>query len=197
MRTRTMKICVWAAAMAMAAAVASAQSNGGTQPTPPATGSTPAATSGQPGMTLWIAKFECDTKAAQAVAGSQQADFDALQYSNLFSSVALFSSQAAAPAGAWTLTGKELDFAGGSAAERALIGFGSGRAHLVMLYELHDPSGKVVWSKKLKTEPSFWGSTGYAGPAQNQGAAWAKQGQALVNELQKFFNGNSKSGHKS
>lgn len=192
---RTMKMCALAAAMAMAAAIASAQSNGGTQP---ATGTAPAAAaSSQPGMTLWIAKFECDAKAAQAVAGSQQADFDALQYSNLFSSVTQFSGQPAAPGGAWTLTAKELDFAGGSAAERALVGFGSGRAHLVMQYELRDPSGKVVWSKKLKTEPSFWGSTGYVGPAQNQGAAWAKQGQALVNELQKYFNGNSKSGHTS
>lgn len=196
MRTRTMKVCGWAAVLVMAAATAGAQNSGTTQSTA-ANVAAPAAASSQPAMNLWIAKFECEPKAAQAVAGSQQADFAALQYSNLFSVVTLFSTQTTAPAGAWTLTGKELDFAGGSAAERAIVGFGSGRAHLVMLYELHDPSGKVVWSKKLKTEPSFWGSTGYVGPVQNQGAAWGKQGQALVNELQKYFQGDTKNKHAS
>ena len=196
MESRTMKMCGCAAVIAMAAAAACAQSSTTSQPAPAASAAA-SATASQPAMNLWIAKFECDPKAAQAVAGSQQADFAALQYSNLFSVVTLFSSQPTAPAGAWTLTAKELDFAGGSAAERALVGWGSGRAHLVMLYELHDPSGKVVWSQKLKTEPSFWGSTGYTGPVQNQGAAWGKQGQALVDALQKYFNGNSKSGHTS
>lgn len=196
MRSRTMKMCGWTAVVAMAAATASAQSSGTTQPAQAGVAA-PAAASSQPAMNLWIAKFECEPKAAQAVFGSQQADFAALQYANLFSVVTQFSSQPAAPAGAWTLTGKELDFAGGSAAERAIVGFGSGRAHLVMLYELHDPSGKVVWSKKLKTEPSFWGSTGYVGPAQNQGAAWGKQGQALVNELEKYFQGDTKNKHTS
>ena len=194
MGSRTMRMLGWAAFVALAAATASGQNNGTGEAAGPAA---PAAATSQPAMNLWIAKFVCDPKAAQAVAGTQQADFAALQYSSLFSVVTQFSSQPSAPAGAWTLTGKELDFAGGSAAERALVGWGSGRAHLVMLYELHDPSGKVVWSKKLKTEPSFWGATGYVGPAQNQGAAWGKQGQALVDALGKYFQGNAKSKHSS
>jgi hypothetical protein len=196
MGSRTAKMCGWLAFIALTAATASAQSSGGSQPVP-TTNPTPTVATSQPGNNLWIAKFECETKAAQAVAGAQQSDFAALQYSSLFSGVTQFSSEATVPAGAWTLTGKELDFTGGSAAERALIGYGSGRAHLVMLYELHDPSGKVVWSKKLKTQPSFWGSTGYVGPTQNQGAASDKQGQALVNALQAYFQGNSKSGPTS
>jgi hypothetical protein len=191
MVTNAMRATCWAAVVAMAAATASGQSNGSTAAAATTDGAA-TATSSQAAKSLWIAKFQCDTKAAQAVAGTQQADFAALQYSNLFTGVTQFTSQASAPAAAWTLTAKELEFAGGSAAERALIGWGTGRAHLVMLYELHDPSGKVVWSKKLKTEPSFWGSTGYVGPAQNQGAAWGKQGQALVEALQKYFQGPTK-----
>lgn len=192
MQSKTLRVCGWAAILAVAAASAGARSKKSVPGNHPS-----AAVALAPHSSLWIAKFNCEPKAAQAVAGAQQADFAALQYSSLFSGVSQFTSRSAAPAGAWTLTGKELSYWGGSAAERALIGWGSGRAHLIMLYELHDPTGKVVWSKKLKTVPSFWGSTGYVGPAQNQGAAAGKQGQALVNALESYFHGTSKSGRHS
>lgn len=154
---------------------------------PPASKGSAESQAGNNSRSLWIAKFECDTKAAQAVASTQHADADALQYSNLFTAVTTFSTQPSSPAGAWTLTGKELDYSGGSTAARALVGWGAGRAHLIMEYDLHDPSGKIVWTKKLKTEPSFWGSSGALGSVQNQGAASQKQGQDLVDALAKFL----------
>ena len=135
----------------------------------------------------WVAKFDCDAKAAQAVAEAQQSDMTALEYASLFTSVTAFSTAPAAPAGAWTLTGKEINFSGGNAAERNMVGWGAGRAHLVMHYELHDAAGKVVWTGDIKTEPAFFGSTGDTGAIQNQNVAEKKQGQALVNALAKFL----------
>ncbi len=136
---------------------------------------------------LWIAKFECDTKAAQAVAMAQQADLNALEYANLFAGVTSFATVPAAPAGAWTLNAKEIDFGGGSAAARTLVGWGAGRAHLVMEYTLHDATGAAVWTKQIKSQPSFWGASGATGAVQNQGDAERKQGQDLVNALAKFL----------
>lgn len=140
-----------------------------------------------PDKTLWIAKFICEPKAAPAVASIQQDDAAALQYTNLFKSVTSFATDANQPAGSWSLTGKEVSFAGGSTAERVIVGFGSGRAHVEMLYELHDPDGKVVWTKKIKTQPSFWSSSGAVGGVQNQHAAVSQQSQKLINELTKYF----------
>ncbi len=190
MRLRTsIKVCGWAVVLAIAAATASAQNNSNIQ-SASANNSTPATTSKKSGESLWIAKFKCEPKAAHAVALTQRADLDALQYSTLFSRVVQFSAMHTAPADAWTLTGKELDFSGGSTAARSLIGWGAGRAHLVMLYQLRNRSGKVVWSKKIKTAPSFWGTVGHARAVQNQSPAWNKQGQALVDALQKYFRNN-------
>jgi Domain of unknown function (DUF4410) len=143
---------------------------------------------------LWVARFECDAKAAEAVAEAQRIDLTALEYSSLFSNVTSFRAAEGAPAGAWMLTGKEVNFSGGSAAERSMVGWGAGRAHLVMHYELHDPTGKMVWTRDIKTEPSFFGASGNSGAIQNQSAAEKKQGQALVDALAKFFAGPAKSG---
>ena len=138
---------------------------------------------------LWVGKFHCDAKAAEAVASAQHSDLTALEYSSLFASVTSFTAAPAAPAGAWTLTGKETSFSAGNAAERNMIGWGTGRAHLVMHYELLDPTGKSVWTADIKTEPTFFGSNGDTGAIQSQSAAEKKQGQALVNALAKFFAG--------
>lgn len=137
--------------------------------------------------TLWIAKFSCEAKAAPAVASIQQDDAAALQYTNLFKSVSSFATDAKQPAGSWSLSGKEISFAGGSTAERVIVGFGSGRAHVEMLYELSDPAGKVVWTKKIKTQPSFWSSSGAVGGVQNQHAAVSQQSQKLIDEITKYF----------
>lgn len=136
---------------------------------------------------LWIAKFSTDTKAAAAVGAIQASDASALNYSNLFDSVKTFETAATQPEGTWLLTGKELDFSGGSTAKRALIGFGSGRAHITMEYTLYDPAQKVAWTQKITTKPSFWGSAGAMGAVQNQGKAMDEQGQKLINALSKFF----------
>lgn len=145
------------------------------------------ATSSVQDKTLWIAKFSCEPKAAPAVASIQQDDAAALQYTNLFKSVTSFATDAKQPAGSWSLTGKEISFAGGSTAERVIVGFGSGRAHVEMLYELRDPDGKVVWTKKIKTQPSFWSSSGAVGGVQNQHTAVSQQSQKLIDELTKYF----------
>ncbi|MFP5237794.1 MAG: DUF4410 domain-containing protein [Acidobacteriota bacterium] len=137
--------------------------------------------------TLWIAKFECDIKAASAVAAVQSSDASALQYSSLFDKVTTFSTDTQQPAGTWSLIAKETDFSGGSAAARALIGYGAGRAHIQMEYQLHDPSGKVVWTQKIKTKPPFWGAMGAVGAVQNQGEAESEQAQKLTEALAKFF----------
>lgn len=136
---------------------------------------------------LWIAKFTCDTKAASAVAATQRHDSDGLEYSNLFDSVTTFANDATPPKGAWSLTAKEVDFGSGSTAERALIGYGAGRAHITMEYKLADPSGKVVWTGKIKTKPSWWGSSGTFGAVQNQSAAEDQQAEKLIEALSKYF----------
>lgn len=136
---------------------------------------------------LWVAKFECDAKAAEAVAEAQHSDLTALEYSSLFASVSSFAAAPSAPTGAWTLTGREINFAAGSAAERSMLGWGAGRSHLVMHYELRDPSGKTAWAADIKTQPSFFGASGNSGAIQNQSPAERKQGQALVDALAKFL----------
>lgn len=147
----------------------------------------PAPVAAHGGRTLWFAKFAGQTKAVAAIASVQQSDLAALQQSTLFSKVSSFSTEANQPAGTWMLSGKEIDYSGGSAAKRVMLGFGAGRAHIVMQYKLSNPNGKVVWTEKIKTEPSFWTSAGAAGAAQNQRVAFTKQAQQLLNGLSKFF----------
>lgn len=136
---------------------------------------------------LWIAKFTCNSKAALAVAATQADDSNALKYSNLFDGVTTFDTDSTEPKGTWSLTTDEVDFSGGSTATRALIGLGAGRAHIEMVYRLTDPSGKMVWTMKIKTKPSFWGSSGGFGAVQNQGAVVGEQAQKLIEALSKFF----------
>lgn len=140
-----------------------------------------------PKPNLWIAKFAADTKAASAVAATQASDANALNYSNLFNTVKTFETDATQPAGTWSLTAKELEFTGGSAAARALVGWGAGRAHITMEYTLTDPEGKTVWTQKITTKPSFWGASGALGAVQNQHQAMDEQGQKLTNALSRFF----------
>jgi Domain of unknown function (DUF4410) len=142
---------------------------------------------------LWIAKYEVkDTKAAAAVASVQAATGNALKYSNLFTSVKTFDSSATQPEGTWMLEAKETEFSGGSAAKRALVGFGSGRSKITMEYTLYDASKKVVWTKRITTKANFWGAAAL-GAAQDQGKAMDEQGQKLTDALAKFFNGGNKS----
>jgi hypothetical protein len=139
------------------------------------------------GRDLWIARFTGQTKALTAVASVQQGDLATLEQSNLFGKVSSYPADTTQPAGTWALTGKETSFSKGSAVKRVMLGFGSGRAHIVMDYKLRNPEGKVVWSKKIKTEPSFWASGGAVGGVQNQNAAFSKQSQKLLEALTKFF----------
>ena len=136
---------------------------------------------------LWIAKFRCDAKAAAAVASIQQSDAAALQYSSLFKNVTSFASDSKQPAGTWSLSATETSYSGGSTAKRVMIGFGTGRAHVVMQYELRNPDGNIVWSQKVKSEPSLWSSGGSLGAVQNQDASMSKQSEKLVDALAKFF----------
>ncbi|HEU5458054.1 MAG TPA: DUF4410 domain-containing protein [Terracidiphilus sp.] len=135
---------------------------------------------------LWIAKYEADTKAASAVASIQASTANALKYSNLFDSVKTFETDSAQPEGTWTLTGKETEFSGGSAAKRALVGFGSGRSKVTMEYTLYDAAKKAVWTKKITTKANFWGAAAL-GAAQDQGKAMDEQGQKLTDALAQFF----------
>lgn len=135
---------------------------------------------------LWIAQFEAESKAAAAVASIQVSTANALKYSNLFGSVKTFESDAKQPEGTWTLTGKEIEFSGGSAAKRALVGFGSGRAKVTMEYTLYDGAKKAVWTKKISTKANFWGAAAL-GAGQDQGKAMSEQGQKLTDALAQFF----------
>ncbi|HKV28162.1 MAG TPA: DUF4410 domain-containing protein [Candidatus Acidoferrales bacterium] len=138
---------------------------------------------------LWIAKFDCDAKAAAAVASIQQSDAAALQYSGLFKNITSFTTDSKQPAGTWSLSSTEVSYSGGSTAKRVLVGFGTGRAHVVMQYQLRNPEGDVVWSQKIKSEPSLWSSGGSLGAVQNQDASMSKQSEKLIDALAKFFNG--------
>jgi hypothetical protein len=136
---------------------------------------------------LWIAQFTCEPKAAAAVASIQQSDAAALQYSGLFKSITSFTSDSKQPAGTWSLSATETSYSGGSTAKRVMVGFGTGRAHVVMRYELRDPGGEVVWSEKIKSEPSLWSSSGAVGGVQNQDASMSKQSEKLVDALAKYL----------
>jgi hypothetical protein len=148
----------------------------------------PVSDSHSPKPNLWIAKFSADSKAAAAVASTQAADASALNYSNLFNTVKTFETDAAQPAGTWCLAAKEVDYTGGSAAARALVGWGAGRAHITMEYTLTNPDGKAVWTGKITTKPSFWGASGALGAVQNQRQAMDEQGQKLTDALSKYLN---------
>jgi hypothetical protein len=139
------------------------------------------------GKSLWISKFTCQAEAAAAVAAVQKADLAALRQSSLFGEVSSFATDSEQPEGTWRLSAKEISYARGNAAERSMIGWGSGRAHLVMAYELRDPSGAVVWKQQIKTEPPFWSSSGETGGIQDQKAAMSEQPGKLLDALSKFF----------
>lgn len=141
----------------------------------------------QPGRNLWIARFTGQSEATAAIASVQQTDLATLEQSNLFKEVSSFATDPKQPAGTWSLSAKEISYSGGNTAKRVLIGFGTGRAHFVMEYKLRDPRGTVVWTKKIKTEPTFWASGGGIGGIQNQGSATGQQAQKLVDEISKFF----------
>jgi|HubBroStandDraft_1064217.scaffolds.fasta_scaffold21785_3 hypothetical protein len=176
-------------AVAFSASGASAQSSQPQQPSqPPQTDQAQQQTPAQPQpRKLWIAKFTCETKAASAVAATQAGDTNALKYTSLFDTVTTFDADAKQPDGTWTLAANETDFSGGSAAARALVGMGAGRETITMEYTLTDPTGKAVWTQKIKTKPSFWGSAGQLGMVQNQGAATDEQAQKLIDALSKYF----------
>jgi hypothetical protein len=141
-----------------------------------------------PGRNLWISKFTCQTQAAAAaVATVQKADLEALQQSSLFAGVSSFVTDSEQPEGTWRLSAKEIGYAPGIAAERSMIGWGTGRAHLVMAYELRDTSGAVVWTQQIKTEPPLWSSSGDIGSIQDQRAATREQPVKLLDALSKFF----------
>ena len=136
---------------------------------------------------LWIGKFTGEAKAASAVGATQGGDTNALKYSNLFYSVTTFETDAKQPEGTWSLTANETDYKQGSAAERVLVGMGSGRAVIEMEYKLTNPAGQVVWTQKFRTKPSFWGGSGAMGGVQNQGAAEDEQAKKLIDGLSKYF----------
>ncbi len=147
----------------------------------------PSAQPAQAGRRLWVAKFTGQPEASAAIASAQQGDLAALQQSNLFKGVSSFASQSEQPAGTWSLSAKETSYYAGSTAKRVLFGFGTGRAHIIMAYKLRNPQGKVVWAGKIKTEPSFWASSGTLGGVQNQATAERKQPRSLMDALSKFF----------
>ncbi len=141
---------------------------------------------GQQRRTLWVAKFSGQVKAATAIAAVQKADLGALQYSGLFEKISSFASNPNPPAGSWVLSGIEVGYYGGNVVKRSLLGLGTGRAHIIMEYKLRSPQGDVVWTKRVKSEPSLWNSAGLAGSLENQNSS-SKQAQQLVEALSKFF----------
>jgi hypothetical protein len=134
---------------------------------------------------LWIAKFTCETKAASDVASTQVGVNNALKFSTIFDSVETYESMQKQPDGAWVLVANETDYNGGNAAERALIGFGTGRAHIEMEYKLTDPTGKIVFTQRIRTKPPW--SWGGVGANQDQRMAADEQAQKITNALAKFF----------
>jgi hypothetical protein len=141
------------------------------------------------GKSLWISKFVCPTDASDVTATVQNDDLAALQQSSLFDRVLSFANNPAQPAGAWVLSARVTDYANGNTAERVLLGFGTGRAHIVVAYELHDPGGAVVWSQSIKTQPPYFSSAGGMGGVQNQHQAENEQPRKLLAALSKYFGG--------
>ena len=148
---------------------------------------TPSMTTARRDRNLWIARFTGQPEAAAAIASVQQGDLAVLQQGDLFKEVSSFASHSKQPAGAWLLSAKEISYSGGSTVKRVMFGLGTGRAHIVMAYKLLNPDGNVVWTKKIKSEPSFWSSGGVIGGIQNQGSSTSDQPQKLMDALSKFF----------
>ena len=168
------------AAVPDAVILAMVKASGGASPKP-----APAAL--DHGRNLWISKFTCQAEAAAAVAAVQKRDLAALRQSSLFQEVSSFATNSEQPEGTWRLSANEISYARGNAAERTIIGWGTGRAHLVMAYELRDPSGAIVWKQEVKTEPPLWSSTGETGGIQDQEAAVSNQPEKLLGALSKLF----------
>jgi hypothetical protein len=143
---------------------------------------------------VWIAKYEAETKAAHAVSVIQSSTVNTLKFSNLFNAVKTFETDASQPEGTWMLTGKEVEFSGGSAAKRALVGFGSGRSKVTMEYTLYNPAKKAVWTQRIRTKANFWGAAAI-GAAQDQSKTLDEQGQKLADALAKFFEQDRKAGN--
>lgn len=132
---------------------------------------------------LWLARFTSPSKATAVVASAETADLEAIQQSGLFDKVSSFRTDAQKPDGAWVLAGDVVSYSHGSTAKSMLVGFGTGRAHLVMQYKLKDPSGKTVWTSKIKTHPSFWSSA----VTNLHDAKADRQAQKLLDKLTEFM----------
>ncbi|HXH48870.1 MAG TPA: hypothetical protein VNM47_05945 [Terriglobia bacterium] len=132
---------------------------------------------------LWLARFTSPSNATAVVASAQTADLEAIQQSGLFGKVSSFRTETEKPDGAWELSADAIDYSHGSTAKSMLVGFGSGRAHLVMEYKLKNPAGETVWTSKIKTHPSFWSSA----VTDLHNAKADRQAQKLLDELTKFM----------
>ncbi len=122
----------------------------------------------------------------------QSSEASALRSSKLFDAVKSFATDPVQPTGTWTLESKEVSFSAGSAAKRALVGFGAGRSQITMDYTLLDPQKKVVWTTSLTTKPPFCAVGGIIGAEQSQKPAVDEQPQKLIDALSKFFNPDAK-----
>lgn len=132
---------------------------------------------------LWLARFTGPSNATAVVASAQTADLEAIQQSGLFGKVSSFRTEAQKPDGAWELSADVISYSHGSTAKSMLVGFGAGRAYLVMEYKLKNPSGETVWTTKIKTHPSFWSSA----VTDLHNAKADRQAQKLLDELTKFM----------
>jgi hypothetical protein len=132
---------------------------------------------------LWLARFAGPSNATAVVASAETADLQAIEQSGLFDKVSSFRTEAKKPEGTWELSANVIKYSHGSTAKSMLVGFGAGRAHLVMEYKLKDPSGRTVWTTRIKTHPSFWSSA----VTNLHDAKADRQAQKLLDELAKFM----------
>ena len=132
---------------------------------------------------LWLARFTSPSNATAVVASAETADIEAIEQSGLFGKVSSFRTEAQKPDGAWELSGDVVKYSQGSTAKSMLVGFGAGRARLVIEYKLQNPAGETVWTSKIKTKPSFFSTAG----TNLHNARTDRQAQKLVDELTKFM----------
>jgi hypothetical protein len=132
---------------------------------------------------LWLSRFTGPSKATAVLASVESSDLAAIQQSGLFGKVTSFRENPQKPDNSWELSADTADYSHGSTAKSMLIGFGAGRAHIVIEYKLKDASGKVIWTRTIKTHPSFWSSavTNLHDPKAN------RQAQKLLDALEKFM----------
>jgi hypothetical protein len=82
------------------------------------------------------------------------------------------------------ITAELVDFSGGNAATRMIVGLGTGRAHAGFVFTIKESgTGKILWKKTIKETASFWSNS--ASSSSQRSELPEKVAKTFVEELKK------------